>query len=202
MSGTDTQPDDNDGEEFDLAELIDDKSSLFAVMGVFVAVAAYLSRAQPGPITDFEVSFSAACSPPRSRLQTAPRGFEASTPTPGFRGLHVFQTDLSAGLAKCYDRFKLDHSGGLDLDDAARRSARYGPSRLADRLRRPPAGWSPPKISVSVSGDLFLQRLVMPPDRRRRDVPPRHHVGSPTASVRALLCRGRPLRTRPDGRPL
>jgi len=57
MSGTDTQPDDNDGEEFDLAEFIDDKSSLFAVMGVFVAVAAYLSRAQPGPITDFEVSF-------------------------------------------------------------------------------------------------------------------------------------------------
>jgi len=36
MSGTDTQPDDNDGEEFDLAEFIDDKSSLFAVMGVFV----------------------------------------------------------------------------------------------------------------------------------------------------------------------
>jgi len=48
MSGTDTQPDDNDGEEFDLAaEFIDDKSSLFAVMGVFVAVAAYLSRANP-----------------------------------------------------------------------------------------------------------------------------------------------------------
>ena len=119
MSGTDTQPDDNDGEEFDLAEFIDDKSSLFAVMGVFVAVAAYLSRAQPGPITDFEVSFSAACSPPRSWLQTAPRGFEASTPTAGFRGLHVFQTDLSAGLAKCYDRFKLDHSGGLDPHDDA-----------------------------------------------------------------------------------
>jgi len=31
----------------------------------------------------------------------------------------VFQTDLSAGLAKCYDRFKLDHSGGLDPHDDA-----------------------------------------------------------------------------------
>jgi len=56
MSSTDDHTKDNDDiDHFDLAEFIDDKSSLFAVMGVFVAVAAYLSRAEPGPITDAEL---------------------------------------------------------------------------------------------------------------------------------------------------
>jgi len=56
MSRTDTQTDDDyDTDEFDLAEFIDDRSSLFAVLGVFVAVAAYLSRSEPGPITDAEM---------------------------------------------------------------------------------------------------------------------------------------------------
>ena len=56
MSRTDNHTnDDDDTDEFDLAEFIDDKSSLFGVMGVFVAVAAYLSRATPGPITDAEM---------------------------------------------------------------------------------------------------------------------------------------------------
>ncbi|WP_226007389.1 hypothetical protein [Natrinema salinisoli] len=58
MSGIDNHNDDtvsSDDDEFDLAEFIDERSSLFAVMGVFVAVAAYLSRARPGPITDAEM---------------------------------------------------------------------------------------------------------------------------------------------------
>ncbi|MFC6835631.1 hypothetical protein [Halomarina ordinaria] len=61
MIGADNQTCDTDtnSDEFCLAEFIDDRSSLFGTMGVFVAVAAYLSRAQPGPITDAELMLKA-----------------------------------------------------------------------------------------------------------------------------------------------
>ena len=59
MSGTGTPDDDTNGDEFDLAEFVNRKSSLFAVMGVFVAVAAFLSRAESESIMDGEMMLKA-----------------------------------------------------------------------------------------------------------------------------------------------
>lgn len=47
--------DSGDSDGFELAGFIHRNSSLFAVMGVFVAVAAYISQVEPGPITDAEM---------------------------------------------------------------------------------------------------------------------------------------------------